>query len=320
MMSPKLMVSTMALMAGVALAGCSNWSYSPSMRGNMYMEGMNRGAAGESAPKAPTTFNQSLANEYSDLANNLAKTPTTGSSGDWSDADYFSRKSLKAQSGEAVQPENNANWLIPLEHGQGFRTQLADGRARLVKDLDAGGRTQTPILAARAQSRYDCWVESMERDWKTGSEGKCRAEFLAALDEMENPPKAGATAPHEYNVYFDFNKSTLTPEARQIVDGVAAAAQRDDTARIDLVGKADRVGGDAYNMSLSERRADTVRDTLVADGVAADRIGVKWVGEREPPVPTADGVREPRNRVVTVTVSSAASPSAQGGAVMTAGN
>src|SRR5262249_33722732 len=109
-----------------------------------------------------------------------------------------------------------------------------------------------------------------------------------------------------YNVYFNFDKYNLTPEAQQIVESVAGAVQRDDSARIDLVGKADRVGTDAYNMKLSERRANTVRDALAADGVSADRIGVRWVGERDPPVPTADGVYEPRNRVVTMTLSTSA--------------
>ena len=307
MMSTKVVVISMtALVASTALVGCSDWSYSPAMRGNMYSQGINRGAAGEGAPKAPTTFTQSLASEYSGLANSMAKTPTTGANGDYVNADYFSRKGLAAQRGEVVPPENNANWLIPLEGGYGFRTQLADARGRLVKALDSGGRSDTPALAAHAQSRYDCWVWEMERDWKTGANGTCRADFLAALDEMENPPKAGATVPLEYNVYFEFDKSNLTPEARQIVDRVAETAQRDSAAKIDLVGKADRSGTDAYNMKLSERRADTVRDALVANGIAEDRIGVNWVGEREPPVPTADGVREPRNRVVTVTLPSGA--------------
>jgi OmpA-OmpF porin, OOP family len=272
----------------------------------MDMEGVSRSAVNAAAPKAPGNFTQSLAGEYSGLANDVAQTPTTGASGDWGNADYFSRKGLSAQHGGMVPPENHANWLIPLESGYGFRTQLADGRSRLVKALDAGGRSEKPALAARAQSRYDCWVWEMERDWKTGANGPCRAQFLAALDEMENPPKSGASVPLEYNVYFEFNKSNLTPEARQIVDNVAGTTQRDIAAKINLVGKADRSGTDPYNMKLSERRADTVRDALVADGISADRIDVNWVGEREPPVPTADGVREPRNRVVTITLSTSA--------------
>lgn len=159
-------------------------------------------------------------------------------------------------------PENNSNWQVPLEYPNGFRTELADGRKRLVTALDAGGRERAPALAARAQVRYDCWVEQMERDWQIGSKGTCRSEFLAALGELEGVPKVAAAA-RGYNVFFDFDLSMLTPEGRQIVNAAAAAAHDDGTVQITLVGKADLSGTDPYNMSLSERRADTVRNTLL---------------------------------------------------------
>jgi outer membrane protein OmpA-like peptidoglycan-associated protein len=111
---------------------------------------------------------------------------------------------------------------------------------------------------------------------------------------------APASAKYQYQVYFDFDKSNLTPEAHQIVASAAAQLQSDPALRVTLVGKADRSGTDPYNMRLSERRAETVRAELAKDGVAANHIAVRWVGEREPPVPTSDGVREARNRVVEV--------------------
>jgi OOP family OmpA-OmpF porin len=301
----KLLTTSIALVGGgLTLAGCSSWSYSPAMRGNPNSESYNLGAGQAQAPTSPTTFTQGLAMEYSGFATSLASTPMTTQSGDWVDADYFSRKSLKADGGEMVQPENNGNWLVPLEYGYGFRTQLADGRKRLVTALDTGSRDRAPALSARAQVRYDCWVEQMERDWQIGSKGTCRSEFLAALDELEGGTKSGATLPppaaRGYNVFFDFDKSTLTVDGRLIVDAAANAARSDGSVRISLLGKADRSGTDPYNMSLSERRGDTVRHALLADGITSDRIVERWVGEREPPVPTEDGVREPRNRVVEV--------------------
>jgi OmpA-OmpF porin, OOP family len=69
-----------------------------------------------------------------------------------------------------------------------------------------------------------------------------------------------------------------------------------------LIGKADRAGTDKYNLGLSERRADRVRAALIQDGVPTKRITTRWVGDREPPVPTPPGVREPRNRVVELTL------------------
>ncbi len=303
----KLLTTSIALVSGgLALAGCSGWSYAPPMRGNPNTETGNLSEGRTGAPSAPTNFTQGLAMEYSALAVSLSTTPMTTQSGDWVDTDYFSRKSMKADGGAVVLPENNGNWLVPLEYGYGFRTQLADGRKRLITVLDAGARDRSPALAARAQVRYDCWVEQMERDWQLGSTGSCRGDFLAALDELENgaKPLAGTSAPpppaRGYNVFFDFDKSTLTVEGRQVVDAAATAARSGGTVQLTLLGKADLAGTDPYNMSLSHRRADTVQSAFLADGLTSDQIAVRWVGDREPPVPTEAGMREPRNRVVEV--------------------
>jgi OmpA-OmpF porin, OOP family len=319
-----ILTATIALLSGgLVIAGCSGWSSDPPMPGNAISERMNLASAQAAAPQSPANFAQALATEYSALATTLARTPTTSQSGDWVDSDYFSRKSMKAGDGATVLPENNAtqlvpvdmqpygfranvNWLVPLEQPYGFRTQLADGRKRLVTALDNGGRDQKPALSAVAQSRYDCWVEQMERDWQKGASGTCRTEFLAALDELENP-KVGTSVPpvttQGYNVFFDFDKSSLSREGRQTIARAAKAVGGDSVVRIKLVGKADLAGTDPYNMALSHHRADAVRNALLADGVVSDRIDERWVGEREPPVPTAQGVREQRNRVVEVLVN-----------------
>jgi outer membrane protein OmpA-like peptidoglycan-associated protein len=112
------------------------------------------------------------------------------------------------------------------------------------------------------------------------------------------------TAPNarQYNVYFQFDRANLTPEGRQVVDAVVEAAKGQPNIRIRLIGKADLTGTDPYNMALSHRRADTVRTRLRAEGVGERQIDEAWDGFRNPPVPTAKGIREPRNRVVEVTL------------------
>jgi OOP family OmpA-OmpF porin len=290
--------------AASSLASCSGWSGSPAMRGNPVTSLWNVPAARQ-APQSPADFNQALAAEYSTLASTLMSQRR-----DYADADYFARKEMAATHGQAVPPENNTNWLIPLEVPDGYRTQLADGRMRLMAALDRGARDQTPALAARAQVRYDCWVEQMEDDWRTAWTGDCRRDFLAAMDELEGrpaaqPPAAAQPAPtqvqREYRVYFNFNRATLLPTARQIVHQAAKDAGTDKNVKI-VVGKADRAGSDAYNLKLSHRRADAVRAELTKDGITAGQIEERWVGEREPPVPTPDGVPEPRNRLVEITI------------------
>ena len=72
------------------------------------------------------------------------------------------------------------------------------------------------------------------------------------------------------------------------------------SAAIRVIGHADRAGSIAYNKTLSLKRAKTVRQALVAEGVARDAISISGRGESEPMVPTADGAREPQNRRVHI--------------------
>jgi OOP family OmpA-OmpF porin len=106
-----------------------------------------------------------------------------------------------------------------------------------------------------------------------------------------------------YLVFFDFDSSRLTPEAKQIVASAAADALQGKTTRIDVTGHTDRSGSDRYNQALSVRRAESVRRELVADGVADSLIVTRGVGESDPLVPTADGVREPQNRRVEIVIN-----------------
>ena len=97
-------------------------------------------------------------------------------------------------------------------------------------------------------------------------------------------------------VFFDFDKSDLTPAAQATIAKAANAYRTRGGAQIRASGHTDRAGIESYNLALSLRRANAVRDQLVRDGVAASDISVVGVGEAQPMVPTPDGVREAQNR------------------------
>ena len=86
------------------------------------------------------------------------------------------------------------------------------------------------------------------------------------------------------DVLFEFNKATLKPEASQALDNlfaqILAANPKDGVATV--IGHTDRIGSDAYNQSLSEQRARSVADYLIAKGLFADKVRAEGRGESSP--------------------------------------
>ncbi len=117
------------------------------------------------------------------------------------------------------------------------------------------------------------------------------------------PVVAPATTPKSYLVFFDFNKSELTPQAVTIVNQAAANAGPAKVTKLEVTGHTDTVGSDAYNMRLSRRRAESVAAQLEKDGIPSSEIAIYAKGKRDLLVPTADGVKEPQNRRVQIVYS-----------------
>jgi outer membrane protein OmpA-like peptidoglycan-associated protein len=104
-----------------------------------------------------------------------------------------------------------------------------------------------------------------------------------------------------YIVFFDWDKSDITPEASTILDSAITAYGNCGTVPIMLAGHTDRSGSDKYNMGLSQRRNASVQAYLTSHGVPDSAITSQAFGESMPRVPTADGVRELQNRRVEIT-------------------
>ncbi|HEY5207894.1 MAG TPA: OmpA family protein [Stellaceae bacterium] len=121
------------------------------------------------------------------------------------------------------------------------------------------------------------------------------APMPAAAPAMAPPPQA-----RTFLVFFDFDKYALTQDARRVIEAAAASYKANGAARIDVAGYTDLAGTQAYNLRLSQRRADAVSADLAAQGVPRRALDVKWFGKEHPRVPTPDGVREPQNRRVEI--------------------
>ncbi len=103
-----------------------------------------------------------------------------------------------------------------------------------------------------------------------------------------------------FMVFFDWDKSELSPKALETIQRAADAYKTKGGAQVRATGHADTSGSEDYNMALSLRRANAVKEALVRDGVPATEISVIGRGERQLLVPTGDGVREAQNRRVEI--------------------
>ena len=120
------------------------------------------------------------------------------------------------------------------------------------------------------------------------------------------PPPVPVIAPvasTAFIVFFDWDRADLTSEANLVLDDVVVVANQSGYASIRLDGYTDLSGSAAYNLGLSERRANSVANGLIARGIAPDEIVIRAFGEENPLVPTPDGVREPQNRRVEIFLS-----------------
>ncbi len=97
------------------------------------------------------------------------------------------------------------------------------------------------------------------------------------------------------DVLFNFNKATLKPEGQAALDQLYSQLSNLDPkdGSVVVLGYTDRIGSDAYNQGLSERRAQSVVDYLISKGIPADKISARGMGESNPVTGnTCDNVKQ----------------------------
>lgn len=111
---------------------------------------------------------------------------------------------------------------------------------------------------------------------------KKEAPKPAAAKPAAAPKPAAKKVTMAADALFDFNKATLRAEGKAKLDKLVTDIKGIKLEVIIAVGHADRIGKDAYNQKLSERRAAAVKDYLVGKGVEANRVYAEGKGEKQP--------------------------------------
>ncbi len=120
--------------------------------------------------------------------------------------------------------------------------------------------------------------------------------------------QSGMQGSGHYLVTFGLGQATLTEQDRKVVAQAAENYRQGGMPKVSVTGHTDTSGTAADNLKLSQARADAVTAELVRDGVPAGDIVTVGRGESDLLVPTAQGVREPRNRRVEIVVPQAPPP------------
>lgn len=263
----------------LVLAGCAGFDYKQA----------------KEAKPGGSPFDQALYKEY------LAQSKSEYDQGNYRSSDKWANNAIMASKGQTPKPTAVSDWNLP----SAVAPEMTTARQRLQAGLDKGGGNVAPNEMAKAQVGWDCWAEQqrVEENFQPEDIAHCRQRFYDNIAKVEAAlaPKPAAAAPKadgpkDFLVFFDWDKSVLTAEAKKIIADAVSRAKAAGAKTISVTGFTDRSGSPQYNLGLSVRRAESVRAEMVRQGIPASAITIEGRGEADPLVPTADGVREPQNR------------------------
>ena len=264
----------------------------------------------------PKTFQEHLLYNYKQKATFEAEKMH-----DWNSAKLYSEKALRALDGEKIYPEKITNWKIASDKTKDIRSSY-DNLLLIYEDAI----NIDPQNLAKAISSLDCWSEQEEEKWQTWDIEKCKNDFHSAMHEIYNKISndnknillkeikekeksdnnvAVVTKNNKKEImqiiYFDFDDSELS-EISKITLKLFLKKYKNKLSRYIILGHTDTKGTNEYNLNLSNKRADIVKDMLLNEGIPEKDISILGKGENELAVITPDDTRHPANRRAEVKI------------------
>ena len=265
----------------------------------------------------PKNFQEHLLSEYKKRATFEAEEMH-----DWNSAKLYSEKALKSLETDEIYPEEISYWKLPEENINEIRIAY-DNLMTIYKDA----KKIDPYNLARAISSLDCWSEQQEENWQTWDINSCKDDFLKAMHdiyekisieekEQETSNKEEKNSNNETKneltivtknkneelmqiIYFDFDKFNLSEVSKEKIK----LFLDNNSSTIEeylVVGHTDTKGTKKYNLSLSIKRAEVVKEILINYGIQQSRIKILGKGEESLAVNTPDDTKQPANRRVEI--------------------
>ena len=243
---------------------------------------------------------------------------------DWNSAKLYSEKAIRAVSGENIYPEKITYWKLPIEIVKdirsGYNNLLSIYDEAIIKD---------PKNLAKAISSLDCWAEQEEEKWQTWDIDKCKNDFHKAMHDIYNllteedeqeevaelieqegeedhTPQVVIVTENQKKevmqiIYFDFDNSRLSEVSKNTLFDFLDKNKK-QLSRYIIFGHTDTKGANNYNMQLSIKRAESVKQALLVYGIIPDTISVLGKGENELAIDTPDDTKHPANRRAEVKI------------------
>jgi peptidoglycan-associated lipoprotein len=140
-----------------------------------------------------------------------------------------------------------------------------------------------PAPPAADQDSLQRYRDSVAAAQRAAAEAAARAAAAEAAAEAEREARvAAAREILERRVHFDFDESTIRPEAETLLRQKAEILRASPQVRIRIEGHADERGSTEYNLALGNRRAEAIRSFLTDFGLSADRFQTTSFGEGRP--------------------------------------
>ena len=257
----------------------------------------------------PSNFKEYLFNEYKKRATFEAEEMH-----DWNSAKLYSEKALQSLENENIYPEKTSYWKIPKDK----INELKIAFENLMSIYD-NAKIYDPYNLARAISSLDCWSEQQEENWQTWDIQDCKEDFIDSmhniylkisknetnLDKNKNEDTEVTIVTKDNNnvlmqiIYFDFDNFNLSSVSKKKVKQFLDNYKNNINEYL-LVGHTDTKGTKQYNLSLSIKRANVVKEILISYGIDNKKIKILGEGEEKLAIITPDETKQPANRRVEI--------------------
>jgi outer membrane protein OmpA-like peptidoglycan-associated protein len=175
--------------------------------------------------------------------------------------------------------------------------------AALAQQQQAEAATASANQAAAEAERQRAEADRQRQDAIRQKE-EMRARLLAQLNQvLQTRDTARGLIVSMPDVLFDFNKYTLKPEARERLARISGIVLAYPDLKLQVEGYTDSIGSDEYNQTLSDKRAESVRDYLVSSGVSMNNVAAQGMGKADPIADNSTAAGRKLNRRVEMIVS-----------------